>query len=211
MPSRLEKARQNPDSMKGKILAAARRIFGEYGYYGTTTRMIAGEVGIDISTLYYHWGEKKDLYEAVIADLNEEIHQQLIEVERIVHGKSLKERLETAIDMMCDYLFAHPEAANLILFRYFNKTRQNVTLDIRVTEYVSNIAIAMGLTLDKNNISAQAKARVLAVWNAVLNFISGEDLCRPILDLDREEYIRVVKETLKFILIPAFTGHPTDA
>jgi AcrR family transcriptional regulator len=28
--------------------------------------MIAQEVGIDISTLHYHWGEKKDLYEAVI-------------------------------------------------------------------------------------------------------------------------------------------------
>lgn len=209
MASRLEKARQNPDSMKGKILAAARRVFGQYGYWGTTTRMIAAEVGIDISTMYYHWGEKKDLYEGVIADLNEEIHGKLMEVESIVHGKSIQKRLETAIDMMCDYLFHHPDAANLILFRYFDKTRQEVSLDIRVTEYVSNIAIAMGLALDKENVSAQAKARVLAVWNAVLNFISGEDLCRPILDIDREEYIRVVKETLKFILVPAFSERMT--
>jgi AcrR family transcriptional regulator len=36
----------------------ARKIFGEYGFHGTTTRMIAQEVGIDISTLHYHWGEK---------------------------------------------------------------------------------------------------------------------------------------------------------
>ena len=89
MVSRLEKARRNPGSMKGKILAAARRTFGTYGYYGTTTRMIAGDVGIDISTLYYHWGEKNDLYEAVLTDLNKEIHHNLIEVEAIVHGKSL--------------------------------------------------------------------------------------------------------------------------
>ncbi|HCX01220.1 MAG TPA: TetR/AcrR family transcriptional regulator, partial [Syntrophaceae bacterium] len=39
--------------MKARILAAARRIFGEYGFHGTTTRMIASEVGIDISTLHY--------------------------------------------------------------------------------------------------------------------------------------------------------------
>ena len=57
MPSPLEKARQDPKSMKARILASARRIFGEYGYNNTTTRMIAKDVGIDISTLYYHWGE----------------------------------------------------------------------------------------------------------------------------------------------------------
>ena len=73
MPSPLEKARLNPDSMKAKILGVARKLFGDYGYSGTTTRMIAGKVGIDISTLYYHWGEKQDLYEALITDINEEI------------------------------------------------------------------------------------------------------------------------------------------
>ncbi|MBU2623059.1 MAG: TetR/AcrR family transcriptional regulator, partial [Proteobacteria bacterium] len=67
--------------MKGKILASARKVFGEYGYHGTTTRMIAKNVGIDISTLYYHWGEKRDLYEAVVMDLNEEIRQKLLEIE----------------------------------------------------------------------------------------------------------------------------------
>ena len=43
MPSPLEKARLNPDSMKAKILAVARKLFGDYGYNGTTTRMIAGK------------------------------------------------------------------------------------------------------------------------------------------------------------------------
>ncbi|MBW2584757.1 MAG: hypothetical protein JRE36_14535 [Deltaproteobacteria bacterium] len=49
-------------------------------------------------------------------------------------------------------------------------------------------------------------ARILAVWNTVLNFISGENFFRPLLDTNREDYIRVVKETLKFILVPAFTS-----
>ena len=55
--------------MKARVLAAARKLFGQYGYHGTTTRMIAKEVGIDISTLYYHWGEKKDLFESVVVDV----------------------------------------------------------------------------------------------------------------------------------------------
>jgi AcrR family transcriptional regulator len=205
MPSRLEKARQDPNSMKAKILASARKIFGEYGYNDTTTRRIASEVGIDISTLYYHWGEKQDLYEAVLQDVSDEIQSRLNEVEKKVSGKTLKARLEVAIDLMCDYLFSHPEVSNLILFGYFSKTRHGVTMDIKIPEYISNIAVAMELAADKKSISVEAKARILAVWNTVLNFISGENFFRPMLKTTRENYIKVVKETLRFILVPAFT------
>ena len=205
MPSALEKARQDPNSMKARILAAARRIFGEYGYGETTTRRIAKDVGIDISTLYYHWGEKQDLYEAVLQDVSEEIQSRLNQVEKTVSGKSLKDRLEISIDMMCDYLFSHPEVANLILFGYFSKTRHGVTMDIKIPQYISNIAVAMELAGDKKNVSIEDKARILAVWNTVLNFISGEDFFRPMLKTHHDNYIKVVKETLKFILVPAFT------
>jgi AcrR family transcriptional regulator len=163
-------------------------------------------VGIDISTLYYHWGEKQDLYEAVLIEISEEIQNKLNQVEKKVSGQNLTTRLEIAIDMMSDYLFSHPEVSNLILFGYFNKTRHGVTLDIRMSQYLTNIAFAMGLSNNRETASTEAKARILAVWNTVLNFISGENFFRPLLDTNREEYIRVVKETLKFILVPAFTG-----
>jgi AcrR family transcriptional regulator len=206
VPSRLEKARQDPNSMKARILSSARRLFGEYGYNDTTTRMIAGDVGIDISTLYYHWGEKQDLYEAVLIEISDEIQEKLNEVEKKVSGLNLTTRLEIAIDMMSDYLFSHPEVSNLILFGYFNKTRHGVTLDISMSQYITNIAVAMGLSDNREKVSTEAKARILAVWNTVLNFISGENFFRPLLETNREEYIRVVKETLKFILVPAFTA-----
>ncbi len=205
MPSALEKARQDPNSMKARILAAARRIFGEYGYSDTTTRKIAKDVGIDISTLYYHWGEKQDLYEAVLQDVSEEIQSRLNQVEKTVSGKPLKDRLEVSIDMMCDYLFSHPEVSNLILFGYFSKTRHGVAMDIKIAQYISNIAVAMELAGDKKTVTIEDKARILAVWNTVLNFISGEDFFRPMLKTNHENYVNVVKETLKFILVPAFT------
>ena len=205
MPSRLERARQDPNSMKARILSSARKLFGEYGYNDTTTRMIAGDVGIDISTLYYHWGEKQDLYEAVLIEISDEIQKKLNEVEKKVSGLDLTTRLEIAIDMMSDYLFSHPEVSNLILFGYFNKTRHGVTLDISMSQHITNIAVAMGLSDSRERVSTEAKARILAVWNTVLNFISGENFFRPLLETNREEYIRVVKETLKFILVPAFT------
>jgi AcrR family transcriptional regulator len=204
METSLDKARKDPESMKARILAVARRIFGEYGFHGTTTRMIAQEVGIDISTLHYHWGEKKDLYEAVILDINKDLRQSLIDVEKIIHGRPLAERMAVAIDVMTDYLFAHPEVSNLILLRYFGKTRHESSLDFKVPEFTGDIARSMGLTKDPKNVPPRAAMEVLTVMNGVHNFISGENFFRPMTGLKREEYIHTAKETLKFILIPAF-------
>ncbi|MFW5635586.1 MAG: TetR/AcrR family transcriptional regulator [Thermodesulfobacteriota bacterium] len=205
MPTALEKARQDPESMKAKILCAARKLFGEYGFHGVTTRMIAREVGIDISTLHYHWGDKTDLYEAVITDINEALGEKLVEIERRVRGKSLAVRLEVAIEVMCDYLFDQPEAANLMLLSYFTKNRTEVILDTGMTDHIANIAAAMRLVPSKAEMTPYAHARVLALWNSAINFASGEKLFRRMMGADRDTYIAVTKETLKFIMIPAFT------
>ena len=205
MATPLEKARQDPNSMKARILTAARRIFGEYAFHGTTTRKIAKEVGIDISTLYYHWGEKGDLYEAVLIDINEDLRQQLAEVEKVIHGRPLAERMDISIDMMTDYLFKCPEISNLILLRYFTKTAHDARLDIHIPGFISDIAWSMNLCEDRKKVPVEARMKVLAMMNAIHNFISGERFFRPMLNLSKSQYITRVKETLKFILIPAFT------
>ncbi len=207
MVSPLEKARKDPDSMKARILTKARRIFGEYGFHGATTRMIAEEVGIDISTLYYHWGEKGDLYEAVILDITEDLRQKLSEVEDIVHSLPREIRLATSLDLMTDYLFEHSEISNLILFRYFGKTRDESILDFQVPELVSDIAHSLGLCKDKKNVPDHVRMHVLAMMNSIHSFVSGESFFRSMLKMPRDEYIPMVKETLKFLLLPAFVGH----
>jgi hypothetical protein len=63
----------------------------------------------------------------------------------------------------------------------------------------------MNLCRDKDNVPAYIKMRVLAVMNSIHNFISGERFFQNMLNLTQDEYISMVKETLKFILIPAFT------
>lgn len=193
--------------MKARILATARKVFGQYGFHGATTRVIAKEVGIDISTLYYHWGEKGDLYEAVIFDISEDLRIQLRAVEKVIRGRPLAERIDISIDMITDYLFDSPEMSNLVLFRYFSKTRQEMKWDAKVPEFITDIARSMGLHEADGNVSTRAKMRILAMMNSIHNFISGEDFFRSTLGLSREEYIPLVQETLKFILIPAFAGN----
>ena len=204
MKNPLEKAQKDPDSTIARILSAARRIFGEYGYHGATTRMIAQEAGIDISTLHYHWGEKGDLYEAVILDMSMNLGQQLRDVENVIHGRPLAERLSIAFDMLTDYLFEHPEISNLMMMRYFGKTRHEARMDFKVPEFTGNIARSMGLAEPKKAVPPEALMQVLSVMNAIHNFISGESFFRPMVNLERKEYIKTVKDTLKFVFIPPF-------
>jgi len=204
MATPLEKARQNPDSMKARILTSARKIFGEYGFHGTTTRMIASDVGIDISTLYYHWGEKGNLYEAVILDMNEGIKTKLIEVEGMIKGYSLARRIEIAIDELVAYLFDHPEMSNLTIFRYFTKNRHDAGFDERIPEYISDIAYSMDLSQDRHTASPAAKMKVLTLMNSIHNYVSGESFFLPMLKISREEYIERTKETIKFFSLSSF-------
>jgi AcrR family transcriptional regulator len=191
--------------MKARIFSSAQKLFAEYGYDGTTTRMIAKDVGIDISTLYYHWGEKKELYQAVLEHFNTDIDKKLKLVEGVVRGKSMNTRLQVAIDEMCDYLFANIDVTRLILFSSFMRSRDTEDLGVAISDYISNIAVSMGMAMDKSSITPIAKARVMAMVLSLFSFTSGEKFLRPILGVAQEQYVDIIKDTLKFILIPAFT------
>lgn len=66
--------------------------------------MIAKEAGIDISTLHCHWGDKGDLFEALIHDLDFINRNKLVENEKKIKGKPLTVRVEMALGEMLDFL-----------------------------------------------------------------------------------------------------------
>jgi AcrR family transcriptional regulator len=48
------------------ILNAACELFGEYGFYAVSTRMIAVKAGVNLGGIHYHFGSKGGLYEEAI-------------------------------------------------------------------------------------------------------------------------------------------------
>ncbi len=49
------------------LLHAARQLFARHGYDGTSVRAITRAAGANLGAITYHYGSKRDLYEAVIA------------------------------------------------------------------------------------------------------------------------------------------------
>jgi AcrR family transcriptional regulator len=167
----------DPGSMKAKVLAVSRQIFGEQGYYRGTISMIAKVVGIDISTIHYYWGETKDLYEAVLLDVGRDVAKKLAEVETSMHGLPLNKRFSIFIYSITDYLFEHREISSIILFCHSRKNPQEVEISSNILEITSHILRLLFPESAKNSISVSPCLMMheLLVMNSINNFVVGED------------------------------------
>ncbi|MEM7663773.1 MAG: TetR/AcrR family transcriptional regulator [Pseudomonadota bacterium] len=67
-----------------KLIEVGRKLFGEYGFAGTSTPMIAQAAGVSRGSLYHHFEDKADLFHAVV--------------------EAEYERLEAAIDEMITHV-----------------------------------------------------------------------------------------------------------
>jgi AcrR family transcriptional regulator len=54
------------EETKRRIIQAAAQVFGKMGYDGATTRAIAEAAGVNEVTLFRHFGNKKNIYMAMI-------------------------------------------------------------------------------------------------------------------------------------------------
>jgi AcrR family transcriptional regulator len=56
-----------------RILEAALPLFAEFGFAGTSVRMVAAEAAVNVATLAYHFEDKAGLYGAVVQRLHQEM------------------------------------------------------------------------------------------------------------------------------------------
>lgn len=56
-------------STRDRLLAAAMTLFTERGYAATTVREIVAAAGLAKPALYYHFGSKEGIYQAIVAEL----------------------------------------------------------------------------------------------------------------------------------------------
>ena len=62
---------------RAKLIAAARKAFGEQGYAEASMDDFTAEAGLTRGALYHHFGGKKGLLEAVIQQIDAEMAQRL--------------------------------------------------------------------------------------------------------------------------------------
>lgn len=89
------------------LLAAARDLFVERGFDGTSIRAITQRAGANLGAVTYHFGSKRALYEAVAASLAGPFREGFAQTAS--HSGAPLKRLEAVVRFVYEYLAEHPE------------------------------------------------------------------------------------------------------
>lgn len=119
MRSALKKAREAPFSTKARILATAEEVFAAKGFAGASTREIAAQAQVNISSLHYHWDSKDTLYFAVFQN----IYDRILDLVRrsipaqLDDPKAGRSVVEEAMGALFDFFADHPTVPKLLVRR----------------------------------------------------------------------------------------------
>jgi TetR/AcrR family transcriptional regulator len=94
---------------RAEIVAAAERRFAQHGFEGTRLEDVAADVGIRRAAIFYHFGDKQELYTEVL----DEVFRGAMAV--LPSSGSAAERLEASLLGWIDYVARRPSVARLIL------------------------------------------------------------------------------------------------
>jgi len=103
---------RDPEGMRLRILEAAKQEFATHGLAGARVDRIAAEAGANKRMLYYHVGNKEDLYLAVLEGAYEKIRAE----ERGLDLEHLDppEAIRRLIDFTWNYFIRNPEFLALL-------------------------------------------------------------------------------------------------
>lgn len=94
---------------RAEIVAAAERHFAERGFEAARLEDIAADVGIRRAAIFYHFGDKDELYAAVLDAVFDGA------MAAVPRGGNAAERLEASLTGWIDYVAQRPSVARLIL------------------------------------------------------------------------------------------------
>ena len=98
-------AERDPDRTREAILAAAEEQFAKCGFDATTMQMIGDAAGLSRSTAAYFFGNKNDLYSAVLARVIQRARDAMLDgYQHTGTHASVEEAVEGYVAVLLDFL-----------------------------------------------------------------------------------------------------------
>lgn len=107
---------------KERLLQIATELFAQKRFHGVSTREITRRAGVSLSSLYFHWRSKENLYLAAYRDLLQRLAALSQDFFALLEqGLRTQQSLEQVIyplaDLVFDFYEANPALARLNLYR----------------------------------------------------------------------------------------------
>ena len=124
----LARALDDPRSTAARILDAAEEVFAEEGYGAASTREMARRARVPFGAVHYHWGSKRQLWEAVFKRLGDRSREALIR--NIGLGPTHGDVMDNIVDAFMELLIGHPNTMRLA-YRMALEPRERHILGVR--------------------------------------------------------------------------------
>jgi AcrR family transcriptional regulator len=125
-------------SSKDKVIKAAIRVFSKKGYDGASVREIAASARLTKPMIYYHFKNKKDLYQYLLESHIETLQQGLFSI--LQADQEPVSTLGRIIDLFDDTFRSSPEMFYLI---QRETTGEGRLVDVLTKKYFSQMNIRM--------------------------------------------------------------------
>jgi AcrR family transcriptional regulator len=175
------------------ILTAARQLFGERGYDGTTIRGIAAEAGVNPALVHHFFGTKDKVF---LAALNLPIDPGAV-VARLTAGP--REEIAQRLLRMFLELWREPDsrASFLALMRSVSTNERAAMMLRQFIERVMLARLAEALDISKLRLTGMV-SQVMGI--AMVRFIVGVE---PIASVGEEELVDLVAPVIQRYLDPS--------
>jgi AcrR family transcriptional regulator len=114
-PVRAAESTPPPENTKEHLVQAAKHLFAQKGFDGTTVKDISDRAGVNVSLVSYHFSGKEGLYRACLQEFGQgrlEAAQRMLQLPTSL--EEFKVRLGMFVDEMVTWLMSNPECCQMI-------------------------------------------------------------------------------------------------
>ncbi|MGR6913816.1 TetR/AcrR family transcriptional regulator [[Actinomadura] parvosata] len=149
------------------ILKAATQLFAALGYDGTSTRQIADAAGLNIATVNYHVGGKRELYLAVMEAAHQAEKSALEQALASLPGDDPVAAVHRLADDYLDFCVDHPEVPALWMHRWLSDASDITELERQyVQPLLAAVTAALRPAVEAGLIAAETDLEY-TVWSVI--------------------------------------------
>ena len=176
--------------LEARIVDAARQLFIERGFVGTSMSDIASRAGINRPTLHYYFRTKERMFDAVFGGI---VGTLVPRVEDIVlqPGRPIGERVASVVDAYYDVFGANPGLPMFIvreMHRDFDGVVRTI-MELRLGQYIESVRQGLQGEMDSGRLRQVPMRYLFLTFYSMLTmpFVAG-NLCRTVLLDDGETF-----------------------